>query len=178
VYPSTAADAKGLLLAAVREPNPVLYFEHKGLYRSQSDSVPEGWYEIPIGQGRIVQSGHDLTIITYGMGVRWALEACSALPMASIEIVDLRSLQPIDWDLCFESVQRTNKCLVLHEATFSFGIGAELAARIGSECFRYLDAPVMRVGALDTPVPFHAKLETDFMPYARFLVVVSAMLEY
>ena len=167
VYPATAYDAKGLIRAAIDDPNPVLFFEHKKLYRSVQDEVPEEAYSLPIGKGRIHRTGSDLTIVTYGLGVYWAEEAANQRPDVHIEIIDLRSLLPWDQELVFDSVRKTGKCLVLHEATQTGGIGAEIAAVIGEQLFPYLDAPVMRLGSLDTPVPFHADLEENFFASSR-----------
>jgi len=178
VYPSTSYDVKGLIRSSIDDPNPVLFFEHKKLYRSIQDEVPSESYSIPIGKGRVVQSGSDLTIVTYGMGVYWAKDAAAARPDAAIEIIDLRSLLPWDEELVFESIKRTGKCLVLHEDTITGGIGAEIAAKIGEVLFRYLDAPVMRVGSLDTPVPFHAELEEQFFASSILAEKLDALLAY
>lgn len=163
LYPSTPAEAKGLLLAAFEDPNPVLFFEHKALYRSLSEPVPDGYYTLPIGQARMVREGSALSIITYGMGVHWALEACSELGIDA-DIVDLRSLSPVDWATIESSVARTSKALVLHEDNLTGGIGGEIAAHISEHCFEQLDAPVLRVAAMDTPVPFAQPLEKQYLP--------------
>ena len=164
VYPSNAFDAKGLLLACFEEPNPVIFFEHKKLYRSVQDVVPENYYEIPLGKARVTQTGSDITIITYGLGVLWALETAQQFPDVSIEIIDLRTLLPWDQETVFNSVKKTGKCLILHEDTYTGGIGAEIGAWVSENAFRYLDAPVLRVASMDTPVPFHADLEEQFFP--------------
>jgi len=156
VYPSTPFDAKGLLTTSLIEPNPVLFFEHKYLYRSVEGRVPVGYYNLPLGKAQVVQRGGEATIVTYGLGVHWALEAASAFPEGSLEIIDLRTLLPWDRDTVFASVERTGKCLILHEDTLIGGFGGEIAATLAEERFRFLDAPVMRLGALDTPVPFNA----------------------
>jgi len=163
LYPSTPAEAKGLLLAAFEDPNPVLFFEHKALYRSLSEPVPEGYYTLPIGQARMAREGSALSIITYGMGVHWALEACSELNIDA-DIIDLRSLSPVDWATIESSVTRTSKALVLHEDNLTGGIGGEIAAHISEHCFEQLDAPVLRVAAMDTPVPFAQSLEKQYLP--------------
>jgi 2-oxoisovalerate dehydrogenase E1 component len=178
VYPSNPADAKGLLLAAFEDGNPVLYFEHKKLYRALTEPVPGGYYTVPLGSARVVQTGTDLTIVTYGYGVHLALEACTQHPEASIEVIDLRSLLPWDQATVFESVRKTGKCLVLHEDTLTGGIGAEITAAIGEQCFTSLDAPVRRVGSLDTPVPFNLQLEADFLPTQRLASALSDLLLY
>ena len=178
VYPATAYDAKGLIRAAIDDPNPVLFFEHKKLYRSIQDEVPEEAYSLPIGKARFHRRGHDLTIVTYGLGVYWAEEAANQRPDSSIEIIDLRTLLPWDRELVFESVRSTGKCLVLHEATQTGGIGAELASVIGEVLFKDLDAPVMRLGSLDTPVPFHADLEEQFFASSRLLAKLDELIAW
>lgn len=178
VYPSNPYDAKGLLTAAINDPNPVLYFEHKALYRSISGPVPEEYYTVEIGKSRIVQDGDDLTIITYGAGVHWALEYAAAHPELSLYILDLRTLLPLDYTAIAESVAATGKVLVLHEDTLTGGVGAEIAAWIGEYCFRTLDAPVLRCASLDTPVPFNTSLEKNFLASARLNEVVQKLLDY
>ncbi|MEO0790233.1 MAG: dehydrogenase E1 component subunit alpha/beta [Bacteroidota bacterium] len=177
VYPSNPADAKGLLTAALADPNPVLYFEHKALYRSLSGEVPNGYYHTEIGKAALAREGEDLSIITYGMGVHWALRACDELGV-SADVVDLRSLAPIDYDTVRQSVAKTSRALVLHEATLTGGPGGELAAWIGEHCFELLDAPVRRVASLDTPVPFNAELEKQFMGESRLGMAISELLAY
>ncbi len=178
VYPSTPADAKGLLIAAINDPNPVLYFEHKALYRSISGPVPEEYYAVEIGKAKLVQEGEDLSIITYGAGVHWALEYAAGNPHLSIDILDLRTLQPLDLDAISAAVGRTGRVLVLHEDTLTGGIGAEIAAWISEHCFRLLDAPVHRCASLDTPVPFNSTLEENFLARARLDEYVKKLLEY
>lgn len=162
VYPSNPYDAKGLLLTAFEDPNPVMFFEHKALYRSIEAEVPESYYTIPFGHAALCQEGTDCSIITYGMGVHWAKSVANELG-ASIEIIDLRTLVPLDKESILKSVKKTAKVLVLHEDTQFAGIGGEIAAMIGEECFDYLDAPVQRLGSLDTPVPFTKNLEDAFL---------------
>ncbi len=178
VYPSTPEDAKGLLCAAINDPNPVLFFEHKYLYRSLSAEVPEGYYTVPIGPARQVQEGSDISVITYGMGVHWALEIQAQMPDVSLDIVDLRTLLPWDKEAVRASVARTNRVIVIHEDCLSGGIGAEVAAWISEECFQLLDAPVMRAGSLDTPVPFSQALEENFLPRRRLLEKIEQILEF
>ncbi len=181
VYPATPHDAKGLLTAALLEPNPVLYFEHKLLYRSISGPVPEAYYNVPLGQAAVVRAGSDATVVTYGAGVHWALAAANELHLrqgADLEVIDLRTLLPWDADTVYASVRKTGKVLVLHEDTLTGGIGAEIAAAIGQKCFTSLDAPVMRLGALDSPVPFNAELEKAFLPQARVLPALEQLLAY
>jgi len=178
VYPATPADAKGLLIAAFNDPNPVLFFEHKALYRSVSGQVPNEAYEIEIGKARHVQRGSDISIITYGAGVHWAQEYASAHTDVSIDILDLRTLLPLDYDAIRESVQRTGKVLLLHEDTLIGGLGGEIAAWIGSHCFEDLDAPVLRCASLDTPVPFNIELEQNFMAKSRLHQMVQKLVNY
>lgn len=178
VYPSTPEDAKGLMIAAIEDPNPVMFFEHKGLYRSVSGLVPDGYYTTEIGKARQVRQGSDISIITYGMGVNWATEYANRNPDTSFDILDLRTLLPLDYDAIRESVQRTGKVLLLHEDTLVGGIGGELAAWIAENCFEYLDAPVMRCASLDTPVPFAIELEQNFMANSRLDGYVQKLLSY
>lgn len=178
VYPSTPEDAKGLLLAALNDPNPVLFFEHKGLYRSISAQVLNSPYETPIGKARTVQHGDDISVITYGMGVHWALEYVKAHPETSIELLDLRTLQPLDYDAIKKCVQQTGRVLVLHEDTLTGGIGAEVVAWITEHCFQWLDAPVIRCASLDTPIPFNTELEKNFMAASRLPAAVERLLNY
>ncbi len=179
VYPSNPADAKGLLLAALDDPNPVLYFEHKALYRSLSGSVPEGYYTTPIGKAATAKAGEDLSILTYGSGVHWALTIAEKLAAtASIEVIDLRSLLPLDYEAIQQSVAKTNKVLILHEDTLTGGIGGELAAWIGEHCFEWLDGPVLRLAGLDTPIPFAPELEAQFLPTNRLEAAVLDLLAY
>lgn len=178
VYPSTPEDAKGLLIAAINDPNPVIYFEHKALYRSISGPVPEEYYETPIGKARLVQSGDDLSIITYGSGVHWALDYAAEHLDVSIDILDLRTLLPLDYDAIRATISRTGKVLILHEDTLTGGIGGEIAAWISEHCFEMLDAPIMRCASLDTPVPFSIELENNFLARARLHKYVQDLLNY
>ena len=164
VAPSTPEDAKGLLAAAIRDPNPVLFMEHKNLYRRAKADVAEGRFETPIGEARLAREGTDLTVIAYGQMVPLALEATSDLDGASIEVLDLRTLCPLDTEAILRSVRRTSKVVVLHEATRSCGIGAEVCAVIGEEAFEDLDGPIVRVTAPDTPIPFSPPLERAILP--------------
>ena len=178
VYPSTPADAKGLLIAAINDPNPVLYFEHKALYRSISGPVPEEYFTVEIGKARHVEEGEDLSVITYGAGVHWALDYAAAHPGLSIDILDLRTLLPLDYEAIRGAVARTGKVLVLHEDTLTGGIGAEVAAWIGEHCFHELDAPVLRCASLDTPIPFNLDLEKNFLASSRLDEYVKKLLGY
>jgi 2-oxoisovalerate dehydrogenase E1 component len=177
VYPSNPADAKGLLLTAFEDPNPVMYFEHKALYRSASGEVPTGYYTIPFGQANLVLEGNDVSIITYGMGVHWAREVAQAHHI-SADVLDLRTLCPIDYNSIEKSVRKTGKVLILHEDTLFGGIGGELAAWIGEHLFEHLDAPIMRVASLDTPVPFNKMLEDQFLPKQRLEIKLNQLLDY
>jgi len=178
VYPSTPMDAKGLLIAAINDPNPVMYFEHKALYRSVSGPVPEDYYEIEIGKARHVRDGEEISIITYGAGVHWAEDYAAGHPEISIDILDLRTLLPLDYLAIREAVQRTGRVLLLHEDTLIGGIGGEIAAWIAENCFGLLDAPVMRCASLDTPVPFSIELEQNFLAKARLDETIQRLLAY
>jgi 2-oxoisovalerate dehydrogenase E1 component len=178
VYPSTPMDAKGLLIAAINDPNPVIYFEHKALYRSVSGPVPQEYYEIEIGKARVVQEGVDISIITYGSGVHWATEYANSHDYISFHILDLRTLLPLDYIAIRNAVARTGKVLILHEDTLLGGIGGELAAWIGEHCFDLLDAPVMRCASLDTPVPFNTELENNFLAKARLDEYIRKLINY
>lgn len=178
VYPSTPADAKGLLIAAINDPNPVMYFEHKALYRSVSGKVPEEYFEIEIGKARQVQTGDDVSIITYGAGVHWAEDYASEHTDISFDILDLRTLLPLDYNAIAASIKRTGKVLLLHEDTLIGGIGGEIAAWIAENCFEYLDAPVMRCASLDTPVPFNIDLEKNFLAKARLHEYIGKLMSY
>ncbi|MCE3283281.1 MAG: dehydrogenase [Chitinophagaceae bacterium] len=178
VYPSTPYDAKGLLIAAINDPNPVMYFEHKALYRSISGEVPAGYYEIEIGKARVVKQGEDLTIITYGAGVHWATEYQSEHDDISILVLDLRTLLPLDYDAIRSSVEKTGKVLILHEDTLIGGLGGEISAWITEHCFELLDAPVLRCASLDTPVPFNLELEKQFLARDRLDASIKKLLTY
>jgi 2-oxoisovalerate dehydrogenase E1 component len=178
VYPSNPSDAKGLLMAAINDPNPVLYFEHKALYRSTSGMVDAAPFEVEIGKAAVVQTGEDMSIVTYGAGVHWAVEYAKSHPEISIEVVDLRSLLPMDFAAIKNTVVKTNRLLVLHEDNLTGGIGAEIAAWVSENCFKYLDAPVMRCASLDTPIPFSLELEQQFLAKARLHDAVQRLLAY
>jgi 2-oxoisovalerate dehydrogenase E1 component len=178
VYPSTPVDAKGLLIAALNDPNPVLFFEHKALYRSVSGPVPTDYYEIEIGKAKHVREGDEVSIITYGSAVHWAEDYAAEHPETSIDILDLRSLLPLDYKAIREAVKRTGRVLLLHEDTLTGGIGGEIAAWIAENCFHLLDAPVMRCASLDTPVPFSIELENNFLARARLDDAVQKLVNY
>lgn len=178
VYPSTPHDAKGLLIAAINDPNPVLFFEHKALYRSVSGPVPDVYYEVEIGKAKVVCEGDDISIITYGAGVHWALEYQQQHPETSLHILDLRTLLPLDYDAIKEAVTRNGKVLILHEDTLIGGLGGEISAWISENCFASLDAPVLRCASLDTPIPFQLDLEKNFLAKSRLGEAVDRLLQY
>jgi 2-oxoisovalerate dehydrogenase E1 component len=178
VYPSGAYDAKGLLNAAIQDPNPVMYFEHKVLYRSQSEPVPDEYYEIEIGKAKTMSEGEDITVITYGAGVHWAMDYQRSHPDVSMHIVDLRSLLPLDYQAIKEAVARTGKVLMLHEDNLTGGIGGEIAAWIAEHCFELLDAPVLRCASLDTPVPFNVVLEKNYLAEIRLETSIQQLIQY
>jgi pyruvate dehydrogenase E1 component beta subunit len=166
VMPVTPYDAKGLLISAIKDPDPVMFFEPKRVYRSFKEEVPEEMYEIPIGEAKVVNEGDDLTVVTWGAPVFQCLQAMDNLPEdVSIELIDLRSIYPFDMDTIAQSVQKTGRCVIVHEAPLTCGMGAEIAARIMEECFLYLQAPVQRVAGFDTIMPYY-KLELEYLPEA------------
>ncbi len=177
-YPAFASDAKGLLLTAFEDPNPVMFFEHKALYRSITEDISDDYYTIPFGKARLVREGSDLTIVTYGLGVHWAMEILDKLPELKADLIDLRTLVPLDRQAIIDSVNRTGKAIVLHEDTLTGGIGGELSSIINENCFMNLDAPVVRCGSLDTPVPMNTDLEWNFLPKARFEEALTKLWKY
>jgi 2-oxoisovalerate dehydrogenase E1 component len=178
VYPSTPEDAKGLLAASIEDPNPVMFFEHKNLYRSIKGEVADDYYTVEIGKARTVSEGNDVTIITYGMGVHWATELMSKHSDITAEIIDLRTLLPLDTEAIYKAVRKTGKVIVLHEDCITGGIGGELVALITENCFKDLDAPVKRIGSIDTPVPFAEQLEVQFLPKQRLEEALSELMAY
>lgn len=178
VYPSTPYDAKGLLCAALEDPNPVMFFEHKLMYRSLKATIPDDYYTVPIGKARLVQEGTDVSIITYGMGVHWATEVLATMPEVSADVLDLRSLLPWDQEAVAETVKKTGRVLILHEDTLTGGIGGEISAWIGEHCFRYLDSPVFREASLDTAIPFAPTLEQNFLPKGRLSGRIQELLKF
>ncbi len=178
VYPSNPYDAKGLLAAAIEDPNPVMYFEHKIMYRSVADTIPDDYYTVKIGEASVVNKGEDVSIITYGMGVHWAKELQSELNDISIEILDLKTLIPWDKEAVKRAVEKTGRVLVLHEDSLTGGIGAEIAAWVSEHCFMSLDAPVTRVASLDTPIPFISTLENNFLANARLKEKLNDLLNF
>ncbi len=177
VYPSSVYDAKGLLLASIDDPNPIMFFEHKGLYRSLTDDIPDDYYTIEIGKANLVNAGNDISIITYGMGVIWAKNYCEKNKIDA-DILDLRTLLPLDYDAINTTVKKTGKVLILHEDTLLGGVGAEIAAYISEHLFNNLDAPVKRCASLDTPVPFSLELEGNFLANKRFEGILRELIEW
>ncbi len=178
IYSSSPIDAKGLLIAAINDPNPVIFFEHKALYRSVSGMVPDEYYEIEIGKAKHVMAGEHVSIITYGAGVHWALDYAKKNPAISIDILDLRTLLPLDYEAIKASVMRTGRVLLLHEDSLIGGIGGEISAWITENCFHLLDAPVIRCASLDTPIPFNIELEKNFMAYTRLREKIEKLMGY
>jgi len=177
VYPSNPIDAKGLLCAAFEDPNPYLFFEHKALYRSITDDVPDEYYTLEVGKAKLLTTGNDLTIITYGMGVHWAKKILEKKGI-SADLVDLRTLSPWDVETVKQSVSKCSRVIILHEDNLIGGIGAEIAAWIVENCFSSLDAPSIRVAALDTPVPFAKSLEENYLPEKRLAIAIDVIMAY
>ena len=177
VYPAFPDDAKGLIAAAIEDPNPVMFFEHKALYRSITGDVPDGYYTTEIGKAKLIKEGNDVSIISYGLGVHWALEVL-AEENISADLIDLRTLLPWDKEAVETSVRKTGKAIILHEDTMTGGVGGEIAAHIAQHCFEYLDAPVLRSASLDTPVPMNLDLEWNFLPKKRFKEQLIELLKY
>ena len=167
-----------MLNAAILDSNPVLFFEHKVLYRSISGPLPEHYYYTEIGKANLIKTGEDVSIITYGAGVHWAVALAEQRTDISFHILDLRTLLPLDYDAIREAVEKTGKVVVLHEDTLTGGIGGEISAWIGEYCFEMLDAPVMRCASLDTAIPFNMELEKNFLANARFLETIERLLDY
>ncbi len=177
VYPSSPYDAKGLLLASFEDPNPIMFFEHKALYRSIEEEVPEGYYTLPIGKAKLISSGSECCIITYGQGVIWAKQTVEELGIDA-SILDLRSLVPLDYEAIDEVVKNTHKVLILHEDVMMGGIGGEISAYITEHLFEFLDAPIMRVASLNSPIPFAKELEDDFLPKDRCRQALEKLINY
>jgi 2-oxoisovalerate dehydrogenase E1 component len=178
VYPAFPGDAKGLLNAAIEDPNPVMYFEHKALYRTINEEIYDDYYTTEIGKAKLVREGDDVTIVTYGLGVHWALEILNQDTTISADLIDLRSLLPWDEKAVLDSVKKTGKVIIMHEDTITGGVGAEITARIAEKCFPYLDAPPVRIGSLDTPVPMSLPLENNFLPKGRFFTALRKLVDY
>ena len=178
VYPAFPEDAKGLLNASINDPNPVMFFEHKALYRSFSEPVCDDYFTIEIGKAKLIAEGNDVSIISYGMGVHWALEVLKNNPAISADLIDLRTLVPLDKDTILNSVKKTGKAIVLHEDCMMGGFGADIASIISDSCFEYLDAPVKRSASIDTPVPFARELEDKFLAKSSFESQLKELLAY
>ena len=178
VYPAFPSDVKGLLLASLEDPNPVMFFEHKLLYRSISEPVFDEYYLTEIGKARLVKEGTDLSIITYGLGVHWALDHVNAHPEISADILDLRTLVPWDVEAVEETVKKTGRVLILHEDTLTSGFGGEISAHLAEHCFQYLDAPVMRCASLDTAIPMNKALEENFLAKARLAEIIDKLMGF
>ena len=178
VYPAFPYDVKGLLNTAINDPNPVMFFEHKQLYRSVYQDVPTDYYTIPFGKASLIKEGNDVTIISFGAGVHWALDTLSKNPEISADLLDLRTLQPLDTESIFASVQKTGKCIILQEDTLFGGMSSDISALIMENCFQYLDAPVKRIGSLESPIPFVKAIEDQYLPKARFETDLKELLQY
>jgi 2-oxoisovalerate dehydrogenase E1 component len=178
VYPAFPSDAKGLLISSFEDPNPVMFFEQKSLYRSVKEEVSEGYYNVEIGKANLVKQGSDVSIITYGIGVHWALEFLNENPAISADLLDLRTLLPYDKDAILATVKKTGRAIILHEDTLIGGLASELSAFITENAFADLDAPIIRSASLDTPVPFAGKLEWEFLPKNRFGKQVRDLLAF
>lgn len=178
VYPAFPSDAKGLLLSAFEDPNPVMYFEQKALYRSITEDVADDYFTVPIGKAKTIREGNGVSIITYGIGVHWAMEVLDKHPEISADVVDLRTLLPYDKEAIINSVNKTGRVIILHEDTLVGGLGGEIAALVAEHCFENLDAPVMRSASLDTPVPMNSDLEWNFLPKARFEEQLQSLINY
>ena len=178
VYPAFPSDAKGLLISSINDPNPVMFFEHKALYRSISADISDDYFSIEIGKANLVQEGNDVSIITYGMGVHWAIEVLNQNKNINADLVDLRSLIPLDEETIINSVKKTGKVIILHEDCMIGGFGADIAFLINENCFEFLDAPVARASSLNTPVPFSSSLENQFLPKKRFEDKLFQLLAY
>lgn len=178
VYPAFPRDAKGLLLSAIEDPNPVMFFEHKALYRSLSQEVPDSYYTLPIGKASLVKEGKDVTVVSYGAGVHWAIETLDKHPQILADLIDLRSLQPLDMETIIESVKKTSKLIILQEDSLFGGIGSDIAASIQEHLFEYLDAPIKRVASLETPIPFAKNLENGYLSKNKFEKVLLELYMY
>jgi 2-oxoisovalerate dehydrogenase E1 component len=178
VYPAFPYDVKGLLNTAINDPNPVLFFEHKQLYRSVYQDVPKDYYTIPFGKASLIREGESVTIVSYGAGVHWALEILNSNPDIKADLIDLRTLQPLDLETIYNSVKKTGKCIILQEDTLFGGIASDISALVMENCFEYLDAPVRRVGSIESPIPFVKSLEDQYLPKVRFEKELKQLLEY
>ena len=178
VYPAFPYDAKGLLATAIEDPNPVLFFEHKALYRSIRQDVPTDYYTLPLGKASLLKEGTDITIISYGAGVHWALEILEDLSDIAADLIDLRTLSPLDTETIYNSVNKTGKVIILQEDSMFGGIASDISALIMESCFESLDAPIKRVASLDTPIPFASNLESEYLPKKRFKKTLLELIKY
>jgi len=178
VYPAFPYDAKGLLATAIEDPNPVLFFEHKALYRSIRQEVPTDYYTLPLGKASLIREGNDITIVSYGAGIHWAMETLDEMPAISADLLDLRTLSPLDAEAIFASVKKTNKVIILQEDSMFGGLASDISALISESCFEYLDAPIKRVASMETPVPFAANLEKQYLPKERFKEELASLVAY
>lgn len=178
VYPAFPSDAKGLLATAIDDPNPVLFFEHKALYRSIYEDVSTNNYNIPFGEANLLKEGHQVTIVSYGAGVHWALEVLEAHEDIQADLLDLRTLQPLDIESIYASVRKTGKLIILQEDSTFGSIGSDISASVMEHCFEYLDGPIKRVGSLETPIPFNGELERNYLAKSRFKNVLLQLLAY
>lgn len=178
VYPAFPYDAKGLLATAINDPNPVMFFEHKQLYRSVYQDVPKDYYTLPLGKASLLKEGNNVTIISFGAGVHWALETLAKNPEISADLLDLRSLQPLDWEAIYASVKKTNRVIILQEDTLFGGVASDISSMIMENCFEHLDAPVKRVGSLESAIPFMKSLEDQYLPKERFETELLELLKY
>jgi 2-oxoisovalerate dehydrogenase E1 component len=178
VYPAFPYDAKGLIASAIEDPNPVLFFEHKALYRSIRQEVPTDYYTLPIGKASLLREGNDVTIITYGAGVHWAIETLGEASGISADLLDLRTLSPLDTEAIFTSVRKTGKVIILQEDSMFGSMASDISALISENCFEALDAPIKRVASMETPIPFAANLEAQYLPIQRFKEDLNNLLAY
>ena len=178
VYPAFPYDAKGLLATSIEDPNPVMFFEHKALYRSIRQDVPTDYYTIPLGKASLLKEGKDVSIITYGAGVHWALETLEQNPDIHADLIDLRTLVPLDTEAIYSSVKKTGKVIILQEDSMFGGIASDISALVTENCFEFLDAPVKRVASLETPIPFAVNLESGYLPKEKFKEILQQLLSY
>lgn len=178
VYPAFPYDAKGLLATSINDPNPVLFFEHKGLYRNIYQEVPEDYYTLPFGEAALLKEGTDITIVSYGLGVHWALETLNRHTDVKADLLDLRTLQPMDMEAIYTSVKRTGKLIILQEDSLFGGVASDISALVVENCFQFLDAPIKRVASLETPIPFAKNLENNYLPKERFAKELLNLLSY
>lgn len=178
VYPAFPLDAKGLLASAINDPNPVLFFEHKALYRNTYENVPTSYYTLPLGEASVLQEGEDITIVSYGLGIHWVLDTLKENTSIGADVIDLRTLQPLDIETVYTSVKKTGKLIILQEDSLFGGIASDISALVGEHCFSYLDGPIKRIASLDTPIPFATALEDNYLPKERFVTALLELLHY